>query len=90
MAATAGAVDLATLAVHVAGHALDDQLDVGRILADVGVLELVHGRLDRGAEGVERALPHAIQTFVGVDPHEEPVLPGIAHEERVDATDAHA
>ena len=89
MAATAEPWTLATLRVDVARHALRDALDVGRVLAEPGLLQLVDGRLHGGAEGVEGALPHAVETLVRIDAHEEPVLPGVADQERADAADPH-
>jgi len=82
-------VDLATLGVHVARHALHDQLDVGGVLADVGILELVDGCLDGGAEGIERALPHSVEALVGIDTDEKPVLPWVSDQEGLNATDLH-
>lgn len=80
-----GHVDLATLGVDVADHPLEKELDVARVEPDVRVAQLVDRRLDRRREGVERALADAVDALVGVDPHEQPVLPGGADEERPDA-----
>ena len=74
-------VDLAALGVDVAHHALEEQLDVrsGRARATASSSSWMAVSTVR-AEGVERALADPVDAFVGVDPDEQPVLPGVAHE----------
>ena len=71
-------VDLPAVGVDVAVHALGEQLDLGRVEPDVGVLELVDGGRDRLGERVRGALADAVDALVGLEPDENPVLPGIA------------
>ena len=82
-------VDLPAVGVDVAVHALGEQLDLGRIEPDVGVLELVDGGRDRLGERVRGALAHAVDALVGLQPDEHPVLPGIADRVRLRRRDAH-
>jgi hypothetical protein len=82
-------VDLAAVGIDVAVHALGQQLDLRRVEPDVGVLELVNRRRDRVGERIRRALANAVDALVGLQPDENPVLPGIADGERLGGGDAH-
>ena len=82
-------VDLAAVRVGVADHPLEERLDIGRVGPDVLVAQLLDRGLDGGREPVERPFTCPVDALVRVDPDEEPVLPGIAHEERLDVRDLH-
>ena len=85
-----GHVDLPAVGVHVTDHPLEEPLDVVRIEADVGLLELLDRGRDRGREPVDGPLTEAGHALVGADPGEQPVLPGVPRDARLDLRDSHS
>ena len=89
IAATAAAVDLATVGVHVTQQPASEPLDAGRVFADDERLQLVDGRLDRAGKAVGAALTETGDALVGVHQREDPVLPRVADHHRFYGGDAH-
>jgi len=59
-------VDLAAFAVHVAGEALEQQLDLRWIEPDVLVAQLVDGCRNGLREGIQRAFTGPVDALIGV------------------------
>ena len=73
-----GSMDLAPLRVEIAGEMQHERFGRERVASDDHGFQFVYGRLDRVAEAVEGPLAQAVNAFVGVDAHEQPVLPAVA------------
>lgn len=83
-------VDLASVAINVSVHLLNDPFDLKRIHSHIHRFEFVYGRFDGFGERVDGALTHAGYAFVGMDLREEPVFPGVSGDERFNVGDLHS
>ncbi len=68
-------MDVAAVERHAVQEALGEGIDAARILADRQVLQLVNAGLGGLDEAVQRAFSNAVESGIGYDPHEQPVLP---------------
>src|SRR5581483_3789819 len=84
-----GAVDVAAVKRDAVEHALGERAHAPRILSNGEMLEFANAGLRRADEAVQRPLAYPVQSLIGVDPDEQPVLPAGANGECLDAGDAH-
>ncbi len=76
---------LCAVTVNVPDETLGDDLHLERVHPHDQGFQFMDGRFDGFAEVVQRAFADAVNTFIGQDLREQPVLPRITRDVRLDS-----